>query len=85
MGKYKNVTKGGSDAQKGISPTPSSHAGETGNTGDVDHDLSDEVASLEEALSQMGTSSKCHFTLCDMTDHHPNDLYHLSIDKYPST
>ena len=61
MGKCRNATKGESDTQKGISPTPSSHAGEAGDTGDVVHDLRDEVASLEEALSQMGTSSKMPF------------------------
>ena len=61
MGKHKNATKGGSDAQKGISPTLSSHVGEPGDTVDVDHDLRDEVASFEEALSQMGTSSKMPF------------------------
>ena len=57
MGKHKNVTLGGSDAQKGISPTLSSHVGEAGNTGDVVFDLRDEMASLKEALSQMGASS----------------------------
>ena len=66
MGKCKNATKGGSDTQKGISPTPSSHVGEAGNTGDVVHDLRDKVASLEEALSEMGASSKMpfHFVQC---------------------
>ena len=54
----KNTTKGGSDAQKDISPTLSSHVGETG---DVVHDLTDEVASLEDALLQMGASSKMPF------------------------
>ena len=57
MGKHKDVTKGASDAQKDISHTPSSHVGETGNKDDVDHDLKDEVASLEEALLQMDASS----------------------------
>ena len=32
-----------------------------GEAGDVVHDLRDEVASLEEVLSQMGTSSKMPF------------------------
>ena len=66
MGKHRNATKGGADAQKGISPTPLFHVGETGNTGDVVHDLKDKVASLENTLSQMGTSSKMpfHFTQC---------------------
>ena len=57
MGKWKNTTKGGSDAWKDISSTSSSHAGEADNKGDVVHYLRYEVASLEEALSQMGTSS----------------------------
>ena len=61
MGKCKNAMKGGSDAQKGISPTLSSHVSEAGDTGDVVHDLRDEVASLEDALSIMGTSSKMPF------------------------
>ena len=61
MGKHKNATKGGSDAQKGVFPTPSSHVVEAGDTGDVVHDLRDEVTLLEEALSQMGTSSKAPF------------------------
>ena len=61
MGKHKNATKGGSNTQKGISPTPSSCVGEAGDTGDVVCDLRDEVASLEEALSQMGASSKMPF------------------------
>ena len=61
MGKCKNVTKGGSDAQKGTSPTLSSHVIEAGDTGDVVCDLIDEVASLEEALSQMGASSRTPF------------------------
>ena len=66
MGKCKNATKGGSDAQKGVSPTLSSFAGEAGDTGDVLQDLMDEVASLKEALSQMGASSKMpiHFARC---------------------
>ena len=45
MGKHKNATKGGSDAQKGIFPTLSSHVGNAGYTGDVVHDLRDEVTS----------------------------------------
>ena len=61
MGKHKNTTKGGSDTQKGISPTPLSHVGEAGNRGDVVCDLWDEVTSLEDTLSQIGTSSKMPF------------------------
>ena len=47
MGKHKNATNGGSDTQKAITPIPSSHAGKTGDTGDVVHELRDKVASLE--------------------------------------
>ena len=61
MGKHNNVTKGGPDTQKGISTTLSSHAGEAGDTGDVVHDLRYEVASLVEAISQIGTSLKMPF------------------------
>ena len=56
-----DTAKGGADAQKGVSPTPSSLVGEAGDTGDVIHDLRDEVTSLEDALSQMVTSSKMPF------------------------
>ena len=61
MRKHKNATKGGSDAQKGISLTLSSLAGEAGDTGDVVCDLRDKVPSLEDALLQMGTSSTMLF------------------------
>ena len=61
MGKHRNATKGGSGAQKDISPTLSSCVGEAGGTGDVVHDLRDEMESLEGALSQMGTFSKMPF------------------------
>ena len=54
MGKHRNATKGGADTYMGISPTLSSCTGEAG-------DLKDEVASLEDALSQMGASSKMPF------------------------
>ena len=76
MEKPRNATKGGSNAQKGVSPTPLSSAGEVGDTGDVVCDFRDEVASLEEALSQMGASSKCPFALYNVADHHLNNLYH---------
>ena len=54
------------NAQKGISLPLLSYVGEAGNTSDVVHSLRDELPSLEEALSQMGTSSKMpfHFTQC---------------------
>ena len=58
MGKCKNAAKGGADAHKGTSPTPSSHGGEAG---DVVHDLGDDGALLEEGLSQMGAPSKMPF------------------------
>ena len=66
MGKHKNATKGRSNAQKGISPNPSSCVGEAGNTGHIVHDLRDKVVSLEEALLKMGASSKMpfHFAQC---------------------
>ena len=61
MGKCKNATKGGSDTPKAISPYLSSHAGEASNMGEVVPDLRDEVATLEEELSQMDASSKTPF------------------------
>ena len=81
MGKYKNGTRRRADVQEGISLTPSFYAGEIVKTVDVVHDLRDEVESLEDALSQMGGSSKMsfHFMLC--AGCHLNGLYHLSIDK----
>ena len=61
MRKWRDATKEGADAQKGVSPTLSSHAGEADNKGDVVWNLRDERALLEDALSQMGTSSKMPF------------------------
>ena len=61
MGKHKNVTRGGADTQKGASPTPSSHRGEAGDTGNAVHDLRDDVASLEDGPSQTGAPSKIPF------------------------
>ena len=61
MGKCKNAAKGGAHAQKGASPTPSSHGGEVGDTGNAVHDLRDDMASLEEGLSQIGAPSKMPF------------------------
>ena len=49
-------------------PILSSCAGEAGNTGEVVHDLREEAALLEDALSQMGASSKMPFHLCDVAD-----------------
>ena len=61
MGKQKNIARGGANAQKGASPTLLSHGGETGDTGEAVHNLRDDVAWLEEGLSQMGTPSKMPF------------------------
>ena len=55
MGKHKNADRGGANAQKGTSPSPLSHEGEAG------HNLRDNVASLEEGLSQMGVMCKTPF------------------------
>ena len=49
MGKHKNAAKGGAGAQKGTSPTLSSHVGEAGDTGDTVHDVMEEVTyNIEE-------------------------------------
>ena len=58
------LPKGVTNAQEGAFPTQSSHGGEAPDTGNAVHDLRDDVASLEEELSQMGTPSKttCRFT-----------------------
>ena len=61
MGKCNNTTRGGAYAQKGTCPTPSSPRGKAGDTGDAVHDLRDDVASLGEGLSQMGTPSRTPF------------------------
>ena len=61
MGKCKNAAKGEADAHKGAATTPSSHGGEAGDTGKTVQDLLEEVASLEEVLLQMDTSSKMPF------------------------
>ena len=56
----------GADAQKDIPPTLSSYVGKAGDTDNVVHDLRNEVASLEDVLSQMDASSKMpfHFMRC---------------------
>ena len=77
MGKHKNATKGGRGVQKGASPTPSSHGGEQGDTGNTANDLIKEEASMEDVFSHMGTPSDSH----NWADCHPNDPYHLSINK----
>ena len=56
MGKHKNAVKGGADAQKGVSPTPSSHWGETGDTGDAVHDLRDDVGFIGGKMIKDGCS-----------------------------
>ena len=66
MGKQKNAAKGGDKAPSSNSSILWSHVGEAGDSGNAVQDLRDEVASLEEALSQMSTSSQTpfHFTHC---------------------
>ena len=61
MGKHRNTTKGGRDVQKGTSLTMPSDGGKPGDTFDMVQDMMEEVASLEEVLSQMGASSKMPF------------------------
>ena len=77
MGTHKNDAKGEAEAQKGTLPTPLSDGGEAGDTGDAVHVLRDDVASLEEGLSQMDAPSNSH----KPANYHQNDLYHLIIDK----
>ena len=60
MGKHKNATRGGADAQKGASPTPSSDRGEAGDKGNAVHHLRDDVASLEEEPSLIGAPHLRH-------------------------
>ena len=60
MGKHKNATWGGTDAQS-ASPTPSSHRGEASDTGNAVQDLRDDVDSLEEGMSWIGASPKMPF------------------------
>ena len=61
MGKHKNTTWGRADTQKRASPTPSSHRGEAGDTGDVVQDLRNDVDLLEERMLQKGASSRMPF------------------------
>ena len=42
MGQHKNAARGGTTAQKGTSPTLSSHGGEAGDTGEAGHDPRDD-------------------------------------------
>ena len=58
MGKCKTVNKGGTNLQKGASPSPSSQDGEDG---DVVQDPTEETASGEEVLSQPNASPKLPF------------------------
>ena len=60
MGKQKNTAEGGGKAPSSHYPTPLFHMGEAGDLYDAVQDLRDEVASLQEALSQMGASSQTH-------------------------
>ena len=63
MGKHRIAIEGGTSAQKGASPTLSSHGGKAGDTGNTVQDLMEEVSSLEEVLLQMGASSKTPFRI----------------------
>ena len=55
------LPKGKQMLKKGASPILSSGGGEAGDTGKAVCDLTDDVASLEEGLSQMGAPSKMPF------------------------
>ena len=57
----RTLPRGGADAKKSTSPTPSSHGGEAGDTVNAVHNLRDDVALLEEGLSKMGAPSKMPF------------------------
>ena len=83
MGKQKNVAKGGGKAPSTYSSTLSSHVGEAGDPCDTVQDLRDKVASLEEALSQMGASCKCPFNLHNIMDCCQNGPYHWSAELIP--
>ena len=61
MGKCRNATKGEQMLKRASPPLLSHHVGEAGDTGDVVCDLRNKVASLEDALSQMGASCKMPF------------------------
>ena len=67
MGKWQNATKGGGGMQKVASPTPLSHGGEQGDTGDTAQDLIEEVALMKEVFSQMGTPSKMPFRFTQLS------------------
>ena len=67
MGKCKNTTRGGANAQMGASITPMSHGSETDCTGEAVHDLRDAVALLEEGLSHLGAPSKSPFRFTQST------------------
>ena len=67
MGKHKSTTKGGRGAQMGASSIPSSHGGEQGDTGNTAQTLMDEVASMEEVFSQMGTPFKMPFRFTQLS------------------
>ena len=61
MEKYKNATQGGADTQMSTFPTPSSHRGEAGDTGDAVQDVRDDVDSLDGGMPWMGPSPKMPF------------------------
>ena len=66
---------------EGCLPTPSSHGSEEDDIGDTVQDLMEEVASLEEVISQIDASSKMPFNSHNAADCHLNDLYHPSVDE----
>ena len=61
MEKCKNAARGEANAQKGTSPSVSSHGGEAGDTGKEVYNLREDVDSLEERLSLMGAPSRIPF------------------------
>ena len=67
MGKQKNAVNGGGKTPSSHSPTLSSWVSKAEDPCDAVQDLRDQVASLEAALSQMGTSSQMpfQFTQCN--------------------
>ena len=80
MEKCKNAA-GGSRCLKECLPTPSSHRGEAGDTGETVQDLRDDVDSWEEGMSQIGASPKTPSGLHNQVNCPLSNLYCLSIDR----
>ena len=74
MGKHKHAPKEGVDAQKDTFPTPSSHRGEAGDTGNAVQDMRDNADSLEERISQMGAIPRHPSDSCSSANHPLNNL-----------